>query len=144
MRTHPYLRAYMAGIALPTLFLLITMTVFAFFRFYFEVPNQFVVAMPAWPLSRAIVFPMAVVPNAWGAWNMLYLWLRKRRNWPIGLHGALLPLILIPGGVALAYAFDPFGIQMRFALPMIPIGVGLYYLAWRFIVAFLNRELAID
>ena len=85
----------MAGIALPTMFLLLPMTVFAFFRFYFEVPNQFVVAMPAWPLSRAIVFPMAVVPNAWGVWNMLYLWLRKRRRWQIGLHGALLPLILI-------------------------------------------------
>ena len=144
MRTHPYLRAYMAGIALPTMFLLLPMTVFAFFRFYFEVPNQFVVAMPAWPLSRAIVFPMAVVPNAWGVWNMLYLWLRKRRRWQIGLHGALLPLILIPGGVALAHAFDPFSIQLRFALPMIPIGMGLYYLAWRFIVAFLNRELGID
>jgi len=33
---------------------------------WFEVPSQFVLAMPAWPLARAIMFPMAVVPNVWG------------------------------------------------------------------------------
>ncbi len=66
MRPHLYLRAYMAGIVVPTLLLLASMTVFAFFRFYFEVPSQFVLAMPAWPLARTIVFPMAIVPNAWG------------------------------------------------------------------------------
>ena len=106
MRPHPYLRAYMAGIAVPTLILLLTMTVFACFHFYFEVPSQFVLAMPAWPLARAIMFPMAVVPNVWGLWNMLYLALRSRVRLPLGLHGALLPLFLIPGGVALARVFD--------------------------------------
>ncbi len=30
MRPHPYLRAYMAGIVVPTLFLLIVMAVFAY------------------------------------------------------------------------------------------------------------------
>ena len=47
MRPHLYLRAYMAGIVVPTLLLLVSMTVFAFFRFYFEVPSQFVLAMAA-------------------------------------------------------------------------------------------------
>ena len=143
MRPHPYLRAYMAGIAVPTLILLLTMTVFACFHFYFEVPSQFVLEMPAWPLARAIVFPMAVVPNLWGLWNMLYLALRSRVRLPLGLHGALLVLILIPGGVALARMLDVFSIQLRFALPMIPIGMTAYYLAWKYFVSFLNGEMGI-
>lgn len=143
MQPHPYLRAYMAGINVPTAFLLVTMTVFACFRFYLEVPSQFVLAMPAWPLARAIVFPMAVVPNAWGLWNMLYLRLRPGLRPAFGLYGALLPLVLIPGGMALARALDVFAIQLAYALPIIPIGMGLYYLAWRFLVGSLNRELGI-
>ena len=64
MRPHPYLRAYMAGIVVPTLFLLVTVVVHAFRRYYFEVPSQFVLGYPALPLERAFLFPMAVVPNA--------------------------------------------------------------------------------
>jgi len=143
MRPHPYLRAYMAGIVVPTLVLLVSMTVFACFRFYFEVPSQFVLEMPAWPLARAIVFPMAVVPNVWGLWNMLYLALRSRVRLQLGLHGALLPLFLIPGGVALTRVLDVFTIQLQYALPIIPIGMGIYYLAWKFLVGFLNEEMGI-
>lgn len=98
MRPHPYLRAYMAGIVVPTLFLLVIMTVFAYHRYYFEVPNQFVIPLPGRPLDRAIIFPMAVVPNVWGLWNILYLALRHRVRIPLGLHGALLPLVLMPEG----------------------------------------------
>ena len=35
---HPYLRAYMAGIVVPTAFLLVAMTAFTLARFVFEVP----------------------------------------------------------------------------------------------------------
>lgn len=143
MRSHPYVRAYMAGIVLPTLLLLVSMAIFACFRFYLEVPSQFVLEMPASPLARAIVFPMAVVPNVWGLWNMLYLALRHRLRLSIGLHGALLPLFLIPGGMALAYVLDVFTIQLWYALPIIPIGMGIYYLAWKFLVGFLNQEVGI-
>ncbi len=143
MRPHPYLRAYMAGIVVPTLFLLAVMTVLACFRFYFEVPSQFVLEMPARPLERAIVFPMAIVPNLWGLWNMLYLAVRSRVRLPLGLHGALLPLFLIPGGVALARVLDVFTIQLRYALPIIPIGMAVYYLAWKFLVEFFNEEMGI-
>jgi hypothetical protein len=143
MRPHPYLRAYMAGIVVPTLFLLVVMTVLAFFRFYFEVPSQFVLEMPARPLERAIVFPMAIVPNLWGLWNMLYLALRPRVRLPLGLHGALLPLFLIPGGVALAHLLDMFTIQLQYVLPIIPIGMAVYYLAWKYLVGFLNEEMGI-
>lgn len=143
MRPHPYLRAYMAGIVVPTLFLLLVVAVSAYHRYYFEVPSQFVIPLPSAPLARAHLFPMAVVPNAWGAWNMLYLALSSRRRLPLGLHGALLVLLLIPGGAALARLFDDFGIQMRFALPMIPVGMGIYYLAWKYLVGRLNEELGI-
>jgi hypothetical protein len=143
MRPHPYLRAYMAGIVVPTLFLLVTMTFDAYHRYYFEVPNQFVLGLPAHPLDRSLLFPMAIVPNAWGAWNMLHLALKSRVRLPLGVHGALLVLVLIPGGVALARVLDSFTIQLQFALPMIPIGMGVYYLAWKYFVRFLNEELGI-
>ena len=143
MRPHPYLRAYMAGIVVPTMFLLVIMTVYACFRFFFEVPSQFVVEIAARPIERAIVFPMAVVPNLWGVWNMLHLALRSRARWSIGLHGALLPLLLIPGVVALARLLDVFTIQMPFALLMAPIVMSVYYLAWKFLVGFLNEEVGI-
>ena len=140
MRPHPYLRAYMAGIVVPTAFLLVIMSIVACFRFYLEVPSQFVLGIPALPLERAIVFPMAVVPNLWGVWNMLHL---KFRQLPLGLHGALLPLLLIPAGVGLARLLDVFTIQLNYALPIIPIGMVVYYLAWKFLVGFLNQEVGI-
>jgi hypothetical protein len=99
--------------------------------------------MPAAPLERAIVFPMAVVPNAWGLWNMLYLVLKSRNRMSIGLHGALLPLFLIPGGMVLAYLLDVFTIQLWYAIPIIPIGMGIYFLMWKFLVGFLNQEVGV-
>ena len=143
MRPHPYLRAYMAGIVGPTLFLLVVMTIDAWHRFYFEVPNQFVIPLAARPLERALLFPMAIVPNVWGIWNMLHLALRSRVRLPLGVHGAILVLLLFPGGMFLARVLDVFTIQLRFALPMIPIGMAVYYLVWKYLVGFLNNEMGI-
>jgi hypothetical protein len=143
MRPHPYLRAYMAGIVVPTMFLLIIMSIYAYNRYYFEVSSQFVIPLPGEPLDRAIMFPMAVVPNLWGAWNMLYLALRSRFRWALGVHGAVLPLLLMPLGFGLARSLDVFDIQWQFALPMVPVGMAIYYLAWKHLVAFLNREIGI-
>ena len=143
MKTHPYLRAYMAGIVVPTLFLLVIMAINAWQTFYFEVSNQFVIPLASRPLDRAILFPMAVVPNMWGVWNMLYLRLRARSRLSLGVHGALLVVILIPGGIALARLFDVFTIQWQFALPMFPVGMTIYYLAWKYFVGFLNTEMGI-
>lgn len=144
MRPHPYLRAYMAGIVVPTLFLLIIMCIYAYNRYYFEVSSQFVIPLPSAPLDRAILFPMAVVPNVWGVWNMLYLGLRSHFRWSLALHGAVLPLVLMPAGFALARSLDVFDIQWQFALPMVPVGMAIYYLAWKYLVGFLNREVGID
>src|SRR5436190_11268629 len=102
MRPHPYPRAYMAGIVVPTIFLLAIMLVDAYHRFYFEVSSQFVLGLPARPLERALLFPMAIVPNLWGVWNMAYLRLAPRIRLPLGVHGAVLVLFLMPGGIALA------------------------------------------
>ena len=143
MKTHPFVRAYMAGIAVPTCMLIIILTVYAYNRFYFEVSSQFVIPLPGAPLDRAIVFPMAVVPNLWGAWNILYLALRSRLRWWLGVHGAVLPLVLMPLGVALARSLDVFELNWELVLPMVPVGMTVYYLAWKYLVGFLNQEVGI-
>ena len=143
MKTHPFVRAYMAGIAVPTCMLIIILTVYAYNRFYFEVSSQFVIPLPGAPLDRAIVFPMAVVPNLWGAWNMLHLALRSRLRWSLGVHGAVLPLLLMPLGVALARSLDVFELNWELVLPMVPVGMTVYYLAWKHLVGFLNQEVGI-
>ena len=56
MNRHPLLHAYLAGIAIPTVFLLVVATSFTFLRYVYNVPV---------PIERVIVFPMAFVPNAW-------------------------------------------------------------------------------
>ena len=92
-------------------------------------------------MERLIVFPMAIVPNLWGLWNMLHLALRSRAL-PIGLHGALLILIIVPVSITIAHAL-PFHLQWRFILPAIPLGLAVYYLVWKHAVGFLNEELGI-
>jgi hypothetical protein len=133
----------MAGIVVPTIVLLMVAAVDIYQKFYFEVSNQFVIPLASRPLDRAILLPMAVVPNAWGLWNMLYLRPTFRKRLSIGMHGALLVVLLIPGGIALAGALETFTIQWRFALPMFPVGMAVYYLAWKYCVGFLNAELGI-
>src|SRR5436190_23452587 len=98
MRSHPYLRAYMAGIVVPSVFLLVAASIDAYHKYYFEVATQFVIALASRPLDRAILLPMAVVPTAWGLCDMLYLSIQGRIRWSPGLHGALLVGLLIPGG----------------------------------------------
>ena len=133
----------MAGIVVPTVALIVIMVVYVSQRYYFEVSSQFVIPLPSAPLDRAILFPMAVVPNVWGAWNMLYLGLHTRVRLSLGLHGALLPLVLMPAGYALARALDVFDIQWQYALPMVPVAMAIYYLLWKHLVGFLNREVGV-
>ncbi len=133
MNSHPYLRAYMAGICLPTILLLIAMMAFTLARFVYNVPI---------PIERIIVFPMAAVPNAWGAWNMFYLRLGSHR-WPLALHGALLPVLLIPAGVGLARLQDIEIITAGVVAVFTPIAIIIYYLAWKYLVGYFNRVLGI-
>jgi len=147
MNTHPYLRAYMAGITVPTFVLLIALAAFVTVRFVFYVPL---------PIERVLVFPMALVPTLFGVWNIFYVWLRPRRHLPIGFHGALLPFLLAPLGALLGrclgiLSFEPSGLlyfqQVTLPYPFLPGGFACaligYYLVWKYVVDFFNRVLGI-
>ena len=136
MNKHPYLRAYLAGIAVPTVFLLIVMTGYTVLRYVYSVPV---------PIERVIVFPMAAVPNAWGLWNVLYVALLSRKHFSLGLFGGALPLVLAPMGYLVTRL-------LGFAIPShvfmvapfaLPVGLIAYYLVWKYLVGFLNVELGI-
>jgi len=133
----------MAGIVVPTIVLLWIASVDAYHLFYLEVPSQFVFGLPARPLERAILFPMAIVPNLWGVWNMVWVATKSRTRLPVGLHGSVLPALMVPAGILLGRALELFHIQMGYALLAIPVGMAMYYLAWKFLVGSLNREMGI-
>lgn len=134
MNKHTYLRAYMAGIAVPTVFLLVVMTGYTVWRYVYNFPV---------PVERFIVFPMAVVPNLWGLWNILFIVWRRRGPLSLGLHGALLPILLGPLG-AVASVLLNFSIP-GFVAHIFPVAAPLllilYYFAWKYFVGFLNRVL---
>jgi hypothetical protein len=134
MNKHPYLRAYLGGIAVPTVFLLIGMTVYTVVRYVYNVPV---------PIERAIVFPMAVVPNAWGLWNVLYRAFLAPRHLSLGVFGGALPLLLAPCGYLTARLLG-FTIphEVLSVVPFaLPVALILYYLVWKHFVGFLNAEL---
>jgi ABC-type sulfate transport system permease subunit len=136
MNQHPYLRAYLAGIAVPTPVLLGVMTAYAVFRYVYNFPV---------PVERFIVFPMAVVPNAWGLWNVVFIAWSRRLPLSLGLHGALLPILLAPlGMVATGILKISIPNFVAHAFPVLaPVALIVYYLAWKYLVGFLNRVLAL-
>ena len=136
MNKHPFLRAYLAGIAIPTVLLLVAMTAYTVIRYVYDVPIA---------IEKVIVFPMAAVPNAWGLWNVLHLVLSQKRRISIGLFGAALPLLLGPGGYVVARLSNftvPTGV-FHVAPFALPFGMIVYYLVWKYFVGFLNGELGI-
>jgi hypothetical protein len=136
MSAHPYLRAYLAGICGPTVFLLVILAVYSVARYGWGLDLA---------IERAVIFPMAVVPNMWGAWNMLYVAITAGgRRWPLAWHGALLPLLLMPLGAWLTHAV----LGVTFLTPQAaaigaPVAIGVYYLLWKYLVGFLNELLGI-
>jgi hypothetical protein len=136
MNRHTYLRAYMAGIVVPTIAMLVGVTVFSIARYVYKEPA---------PLERVMIFPMTVVPNLWGLWNMLFIASHQRTRLSIGLHGALLPFILGPLGLLMTTLLD-FAVP-NFATRIFPIAAPValiaYYLLWKYVVSFLNGVLAI-
>jgi hypothetical protein len=147
MNTHPYLRAYMAGIFAPSLGLLVALTVFIVTRLVLQVPI---------PIERVIIFPMALVPNAFGLWNIFYVWSRSHSHLPIGVHGALLPVIMVPIGAAAAACggfltvgahgviwFQAIDVPYSLIAPWFLAAVAIYYLVWKYAVGFFNQLLGI-
>ena len=61
------------------------------------------------------------------------------RRLSLGAFGALLPVILVPAGVAPAAAFELDFLTIRQALVMLPIPMAIYYLVWKYAVSFFNR-----
>lgn len=136
MNKHPYIRAYLAGIACPTVLLLVGVTVYTFMRYVYHLPV---------PIERVIVFPMAFVPNLWGLWNVLYTAALAKRHFSLGVFGGALPLLLAPIGylVARLLEFPILAFAHHFVPIGLPFGIAIYYLAWKYLVGFLNSELGI-
>ena len=147
MKTHPYLRAYLAGILVPTFILPVMLAGFLTLRLGIGIQV---------PIERGLIFPMALVPSLWGLWNMFWLGTHTRTHLPVGVHGAVLPLLLVPSGTiaALSLGILSFGassvtwfhsIEIPYSLISIGILAALaaYYLVWKYIVGFLNRLLEI-
>jgi len=143
MNSHPYLRAYMAGISVPTPLLLVALTLFNVARFVYDVPI---------PVERVIIFPMAILPNLFGVWNMLYLASRERTHLPLGVHGAILPFILAPAGFLLGRLlgflevtqrgllyFRAVEVQYVHLAGVFPVALIVYYLIWKYLIGFFNR-----
>jgi hypothetical protein len=136
MNQHTYLRAYMAGIAVPTIFLIVIATVFCIVRYVYNLPT---------PVERVIVFPMAFVPNLWGLWNMLFVASHARTRLSLGLHGVVLPFVLAPLGLLLTRVLDfPVLHHGEGVFPIAALLVlAAYYLVWKYVVGFLNAVLGI-
>ena len=69
--------------------------------------------------------------------------LHTRRNVPIGLHGAALPFLLAPLAFTITRILDfpiPHFVAAIFPIAF-PVGLIVYYLAWKYLVSFLNRAL---
>ncbi len=148
MHTHPYLRAFLAGIFVPTLILPLMLTAFILVRLVLAAP---------FPLERGLIFPMAVVPALWGLWNMLHLGSHARTHLSLGVHGAILPFLLLPAGALLAHAlgllrlgsssvtwFQAIHVPYGLIAACFAVALAAYYLVWKHIVGFLNRVLGIE
>jgi len=134
MTPHPYLRAWLAGIAPPTLLLLVAVSAYTVTWHYVPIPET---------VERRVMFPMAVVPNLWGLWNALYLATHHRTRLSLGMHGALLPILLIPAGLLFGRLVGYQLVTPAQALLLSPVAVAVYYLVWKHVVGFLNEELGI-
>ena len=136
MRNHPYLRAYMAGIVVPSVFMLLAPVIFLWSGGF---PPAGSTTFSLASLTQLAIFPGPFVPNLWGLWNVLHLRIRDRLRIPHPAFGALIPLILLP----LVRTVFPQLVGTEDALVVLPIAMAAYYLVWKFAVGFLNREMGI-
>ena len=136
MNPHKYLRAYMAGLVVPTLAFPVGVLVFVINRYVYHDPL---------PLERLMVFPLALVPLLWGLWNVLYVASHSLTHLSIGIHGAVLPFILGPLGMLLTLAlhFEIPNFASRIFPILAPVALIVYYLLWKYVVHFFNAVLGI-
>jgi len=147
MNTHPYIRAFLSGIFVPTLILPVLLAGFVLLRLVLRAP---------FPIERGLIFPMALAPALWGLWSVLWLWSHAQTRLPIGVHGAILPCLMLPGGTLIGRHVGILVLGARSVtwfeavrIPYALIGCAFafaivaYYLAWKYIVGSLNRVLGI-
>lgn len=147
MKTHPYLRAFLGGLFVPVLVMPVLLVAFLVAR---------VGLCVSIPIEQALIFPMAVVPSLFGLWNMLWLGSQERTHLSLGLHGALLPLVLMPLGAATgirlgvlkltaaeAVWFNAAHVPYAVSGPVFLAVLAGYYLVWKYVIGFLDRELGI-
>ena len=147
MNTHPYLRAFMAGTLVPTMVLPLFLLAFIVLRLGMQI---------TFPIERGLVFPMALVPALWGLWNVLWEWSRERTHLPVGLHGAFLPLLMLPAGAYIATHagvlvlaatsvtwFNAITVPYALIALFLAVAMTAYYLVWKYVVGFANRVLGI-
>ena len=130
---HPYLRAYMSGISLPTM--VVPLLVAALSLRHADGQGLH--------LEDVAIFPIGLVPNAWGLWNMLYVRLRSRWEIPAGLFGAGLVLLLAPAGFGIQLALGKMVWTPALFAIGLPMALAGYYLAWKHVVARFNDVLGI-
>jgi hypothetical protein len=137
----------MAGILVPTLVLPLLLIAFIVLRFGMQI---------TFPIERGLVFPMALVPGLWGLWSVLWQWSHERTHLPLGVHGALLPLLMVPAGALIATQagvlvlaassvtwFNALTLSYAWITLFVAFAMSAYYLAWKYIVGFANRVLGI-
>ena len=147
MNNHTYLRAYLAGVLIPTLVFPLLVTALAVEKY---------VCQASFPVERIVIFPLAFVPFVWGIWNVLWAATRNRTHLPLGLHGAVLPLLLMPAGAALAKCLGVIALGAHsvtwfqtIEIPYTLIACGftfalvMYYLVWKYIIGYVNRVLGV-
>ena len=137
----------MAGVFVPTLILPVLLTTFIVVRYALQA---------SFPFERGLVFPFALVPALWGVWNVLWLGTHDRIHQPLGVHGALLPFLLLPAGTLTARClgiltlgassatwFSAVTIPYAWIAACFAGALAAYYLVWKYLVGFLNRTLGI-
>ena len=147
MNSRSYLRAYLAGVFIPTLILPVMLSAFIVLRLVLKVPV---------PIERGLVFPMALVPAGWGLWNMLWLASHERTRLAVSVHGAVLPFLLVPIGAVVGRCLGVLELSATgvtwFQVCHVPyayialgllIAVAVYYLVWKYIIGLVNREFGI-
>lgn len=147
MNSHPYLRAFFAGAFVPTLILPLGLVGFVILRFGLQI---------TFPIERGLVFPMALVPSLWALWNMLWIRSHSSTHLTIGLHGALLPFVLLPAGASVATClgilvlghqgviwFDAISLPYAWIAAGFACALAAYYLVWKYVVGYLNHMLGI-
>ena len=147
MNNHPYLRAYLAGVFIPTLLFPVLITLL--------LAAKLVTTEPI-PVERIVIFPLTFVPFLWGIWNVLWAATRNRTHLPLGIHGAMLPLLLMPMGTVLAKCLGVItlgahsvtwfrAIEIPYALIACGFAFALvvYYLVWKYIIGFVNRVIGV-